>query len=393
MSRKTTVAAVVFAMLFPIIAFAQTAPICSLEHTLSHGMSGPEVTILQSFLKAKGYFILEPTGYFGLITEASLANWQLDVGIVTSIVDGGVYGPRTRAYVRERFCGDVVAAPVALCPAAPPLPIQPQCAGTWNKTYNAQQCHVGWTCVVAQLPATTNKSPFISAIIGPTKLKTDQSGTWKVTATDPENGSISYSVIWGDEGDLTAQLLELAGGNNFITNTSFTHAYATSGYYTIVIFAKDTANNDTKATLSVFVESPPPPPLPISPSVTSTNTTNDGRAPCTYNGQTYADGSSAPGGWCCPNGHCVACVAGICKNGQWTLGTQTQTNTGPTGGTALCTANGQIYAHEGIYCTVASCWLATRCCNGRWYAGGNIIGPGSSCAFWAAQGNPGSPSY
>ncbi len=425
-----------FAMLLPVFAVALSAsdPICRVQETLARGSRGSAVTILQNFLKEQGTFRAEATGYFGPITEAALANWQLDVGIITSIVDGGVFGPRTRQYLRDQGCPAPLPSAKANTPptkTTPPKKAEPKaaakaqeeqciapetpllsCSGYWAKTFNTQSCHVGWTCVSQAATSTTtattatklpvNRPPFISAIAGPTRLKPGKPGTWLVTASDPEYEAIEYSVIWGDEGETTAKLLDLArlGLYTFSRQTTYTHTYQTSGSYTIVVFARDISNNDTRATLSVLVESPP---SPLPPPATNTNTSNANTKTTNTNqttaiqcrdadGNLYNEGATLSS-CLVSNSKNICAVSQMqvtlvqCQNGQWVSGAQTQTNSGPTGGTASCGAT----PHEGVVCggPGGSCWLASRCCNGRWYGGGNIIGPGPSCAYWAGSWNPG----
>lgn len=332
MTKRLFILTSLILLLLPFFTFAQTAQICSVARTLSRGMFSPDVTTLQLFLKDQGAFSANATGYFGPITEASLANWQLKVGIIAIVTDGGVYGPRSRAYVRDHFCGATMTT--NQCPTPPSQPSL-QCTGYWNKTYNATQCHVGWTCVASAALTATNKAPLITAITGPTQLKTNESGTWRVTAIDPENDTLSFSIIWGDEGAITAQLLELARmGTGATTNTSFTHTYTASGYYTIVIFAKDTADNDTKATFSVMVEAPPAPPLPPIPPVTNTNNTNSNSgtqtasALCSVQMQdgttkTFANGTKGTicSLWVAPQNQCLIGALALpqweCRNGTW----------------------------------------------------------------------------
>lgn len=321
-------------------------------------MSGNDVTILQNFLKGEGSFNTTATGYFGPVTEAALANWQLKAGIIASIVDGGIYGPKTKQYVAKKYCGAVTTQQQTITNQCAPAPTKPtlSCVGTWQKTYGTNACHVGWTCVPAQTAAAANKPPKISSITGPSKLKPDESGTWNIVASDPEGEQLTFTIIWGDEGGSTAQLLELAGlGTNATTKTSFSHAYQSGGYFTIVVFAHDTADNSSKATFSVTVEAPVP----------------------VYSQAGY---------------YAQAGYYSEAAYGQTTTA-QSHAFTGPTGGTASCVqgnsfwqGHGNTYPHEATVCSVSNgCWFAQRCCNGKWFGGGNIIGAGSSCSYWVGS--------
>ena len=137
--------------------YYQPAPICpQLSYNLYRGLSDyytqGQVTQLQQFLSTRYY---QPvTGYFGSMTAANVAQFQREQSVYP--ITGGV-GPLTRAAI-ARVCGGT--------PYPNPIP-----------TYNA---------------------PSISGISGPTQLSVGQSGTWQVSVND-QSGSLSYSVVWGDE--------------------------------------------------------------------------------------------------------------------------------------------------------------------------------------------------
>jgi peptidoglycan hydrolase-like protein with peptidoglycan-binding domain len=65
--------------------------------SLSVGMSGGDVTGLQTILQAHGYFNNAITGYFGNITKAALQKFQSDHGLEAV----GVVGPKTRALLNQ----------------------------------------------------------------------------------------------------------------------------------------------------------------------------------------------------------------------------------------------------------------------------------------------------
>ncbi len=102
-----------------------------------------------------------------------------------------------------------------------------------------------------------NLPPVISGVKGPTALKVGEIGTWSVSAYDPENGSLSYSVIWGDETPVTG------GGGGIgaplplraeISQTAtFTHSYAKAGVYTPIFTVTDNGNLSAKTSMSVNV--------------------------------------------------------------------------------------------------------------------------------------------
>lgn len=278
--------------------------ICSILNgrTLARGSHGEDVAILQRFLQREGFLNAEATGYFGPLTASALTDFQMEAGIISAASQGGVFGPRTRAYVASQWCGGTTR-PV---PPPPPHCINPPqptlaCDGRWEKFFNQNQCHVGWTCVVTQAPQqpnqpVINKAPLISAIIGPTLLKPNEAGTWKITASDPEGDALVYSTVWGDEGASVAVLLNISQqGTPYSATTSISHTYTSTGAYTIVVFAKDTAGNIAKATLSLQVYEPYVPPgngatpLPCGegPGSPACGTPGIGGFACYMDGQGY----------------------------------------------------------------------------------------------------------
>ena len=78
----------------------------SLSTKLSRGSKGVDVTDLQNFLISKGYLATDNnTGFFGMVTEASVKSFQRDQNIVSSgspLSTGyGATGPKTRAVINS----------------------------------------------------------------------------------------------------------------------------------------------------------------------------------------------------------------------------------------------------------------------------------------------------
>ena len=61
---------------------------------LTDGVSGADVSALQSYLAAKGMFSVAPTGYFGPITKSAVASWQSANGVSPA---AGYFGAISRA--------------------------------------------------------------------------------------------------------------------------------------------------------------------------------------------------------------------------------------------------------------------------------------------------------
>ena len=186
-----------------------------------------QVSQLQKFLAQDSSVYPEGTitGFYGPLTEQAVKRWQAQQGVVSSgspdTTGYGVVGSRTREKIRAN-CG--FPTPV------PPTPIPPR---------------------------SSNLSPVISGVSGPTTLNTGQSGTWTVTARDPENSPLSYSVIWGDESEFAApSSLRAPSPTEPVKQTAtFTHTYYKSGVYTPVFYVTDIQGLSAKTSISVNVGS------------------------------------------------------------------------------------------------------------------------------------------
>lgn len=98
---------------------------------------------------------------------------------------------------------------------------------------------------------TTNKPPSISGVSGPTTLEVGKSGTWSVTASDPKNGSLSYSVVWGDE--VTIGTTAGGGAASVQQTATFTHTYSRAGTYSPTFTVTDDKGQSVRTSLSVVV--------------------------------------------------------------------------------------------------------------------------------------------
>ncbi len=101
---------------------------------------------------------------------------------------------------------------------------------------------------------TTGGAPSISRFSGPVSLGVNEIGTWSIAASDPENGRLSYSIVWGDEWARSA----MAGGttsaeSSIMQQTTFTHAYANPGNYTVSINVTDESGKTAQTSASVSV--------------------------------------------------------------------------------------------------------------------------------------------
>ncbi len=98
--RKASFAFFVAFLLVPPFASAAT-----FERPLEKGMSGSDVSALQTLLKEKGFFNADVTGYYGQVTLQAVADFQKSQGLESL----GYVGPATRAILN----GEVIASPTS----------------------------------------------------------------------------------------------------------------------------------------------------------------------------------------------------------------------------------------------------------------------------------------
>jgi hypothetical protein len=114
MKLSSKILAVAFVAAIALVAVPALA--ASFDVNMTVGSSGPEVSALQSTLVAGGYLTMPagvPMGFFGGLTKAAVAKYQVANGITPAV---GFVGPITRAALNN--AGGVVVNPGtgALCP-------------------------------------------------------------------------------------------------------------------------------------------------------------------------------------------------------------------------------------------------------------------------------------
>ena len=91
----------------------------------------------------------------------------------------------------------------------------------------------------------------------PTTLAVGQTGTWTVHATDPQSGQLGYSVNWGDVAPCPVGFscvpVSSASPSSFVQSTSFSHAYATVGTYTVSFSVQNASGVTSQTSASVQV--------------------------------------------------------------------------------------------------------------------------------------------
>lgn len=113
---------------------------------------------------------------------------------------------------------------------------------------------------------TSNRPPVISGVDAPTTLKANETGTWTVRASDPENGALSYSVSWGDRKS-SVGTPGFSGPDmvipQFQQTATFTHSYASAGTFTPIFIVYDNAGQTAQTSVTVRVED-----VSVQPSIT-----------------------------------------------------------------------------------------------------------------------------
>lgn len=283
-----------------------------LARSLAQGAHGDDVVSLQEFLQSEGYLSASATGYYGPATAQAVARWQASQGL--SAV--GVIGPMSRERIKL-WCGGTTGSDLSASPSSGPAPLavsfayQPKeenaqyyiefgdgtgqvmntqqiycirapciSPSTASHTYTSPGSYTATVshyiaclytnprCMIAQpapLAHTTitvratgsGGAPVISSFSGPTTLTLNEQGTWKISASDPENSSLTYSIIWGDEwyGSNTASMTNPS--SSVIQETTFTHSYSRAGSYKVSVTVRDNAANEAHATITVRVDNAP----------------------------------------------------------------------------------------------------------------------------------------
>ncbi len=141
-------------------------------------------------------------------------------------------------------------------------------AGTYNATvsryiaclYSNPRCLIAQPPPLAQLQivvggqSSGNRPPVISGFSGPTMLTLNEQGTWTIQASDPENGSLTYAILWGDEWFANDMYPRSSAASSIVQSSTFTHSYSRAGTYTVNITVRDSAGLEAKTTATVYIE-------------------------------------------------------------------------------------------------------------------------------------------
>lgn len=101
-----------------------------------------------------------------------------------------------------------------------------------------------------------NQAPIISGISGPTSLKVGETGTWTIKASDPNNSSLNYYILYGDEARTIGSSSNNRGASPMpvpLQTTTFSHSYNLTGTYYLEITATNSLGKSATASISVNV--------------------------------------------------------------------------------------------------------------------------------------------
>ncbi len=122
--------------------------------------------------------------------------------------------------------------------------------GSLNTNPYAQDYSDGYFTISNQ---SGNQAPVITGVSGPTNLQIGQTGTWTITAYDPEQGNLSYSVNWGENAVGVAGSAPVSSQTR--QTTTFTHVYYGQGTYTIWFTVMDNQGLTAQSSMKVDVGS------------------------------------------------------------------------------------------------------------------------------------------
>ena len=279
-------------------------PCYNFSKDLSVNTSGSDVVALQTQLISRGFDIpaisagRTSKGFFGSQTAEALKKYQQSEGVSTT----GILNSSTRQELNSSLGCVLPPTPTVISEQVKCVfngaTTEQKCSGvgSYTTTNNGMEIYppqfycsgVGscvtkvsgpkgmkltWngSCTGDKLPITTidgndeyanfncgtssNLPPVINGLDAPTTLSVGQTGTWTVKAYDPENGSLSYSVTWGDEYKTTIGQNTTSNSSvqQFTQSASFIHSYSSTGVYTVNVTVKDSAGltSQTNATVNV----------------------------------------------------------------------------------------------------------------------------------------------
>jgi peptidoglycan hydrolase-like protein with peptidoglycan-binding domain len=176
----------------------------NLQYRSTDVSTNGEVSKLQDFLQSQGYLASEPTGYFGLLTQAAVKKFQTASGILSY----GYVGSVTRSKIAAASCGGVTQNPT---PSPLPSGCRPgdlfspttgQSCSVVACTKEAKMCpdgswvgRVGPSCAFAACPSTSGASvptPVVTFEASPSSIGAQQSATLSWSTRNAERCVLQY---------------------------------------------------------------------------------------------------------------------------------------------------------------------------------------------------------
>ncbi|MDD5152836.1 MAG: peptidoglycan-binding protein [Candidatus Pacebacteria bacterium] len=251
-------------------ARAYSGECVSLTQNLSYGLqdvyTNGEIALLQQFLINQGFLtsVSAPTGFFGYGTQNAVASYQSSRGLPAT----GSVGQLTISSIEGETCGSPTSGgPAWIIGDSSTTNMTTQCAQgdlfnrvtgqlcSTNNTSNISGCFSGnlYSTTTGQLCYPNTSGLNITNMNAPSVLNVGVSGTWSFAVNGSNNGYLTTSVRWGDEGTyyttLSSQPTYLQNGQTI----SFTHAYQTTGVYTPVFTVTDSLGRQGSASQTVTI--------------------------------------------------------------------------------------------------------------------------------------------
>lgn len=130
------------------------------------------------------------------------------------------------------------------------------CAGARFSFTTGRVCTYVSKTVTVNVNSTNILDPSISSVSGDQVLKVGQVGTWTIKASDPSNGLLEYSVVWGDEVGPVINPKNLTRIPFSTQQTAtFTHTYNKAGTFVPKFTVTNKQGGKAEASLSVEVGS------------------------------------------------------------------------------------------------------------------------------------------
>lgn len=138
------------------------------------------------------------------------------------------------------------------CKCVPVVPCAEPACQIGYQSYDTGEKDSNGCPIKKCIPPTENQPPVIHGVSGPTTLKVNETGTWIVKASDPEQGILTYFVLWGDEGAFVGPTL-VPKSTVYVQTATFTHSYSKAAIYNPTFTVTDDKGLSVKTSISVNV--------------------------------------------------------------------------------------------------------------------------------------------